>query len=158
VGNVYELFLEHVAVTWVRADERVACSAGAAPACPGLGTVLRVTTQRMQGEKRRCVMVKVPVQGRLELGIEHDDALELLTGTIVALPGNPAGSPQFAITTSADGVEQPRVVLSKRSAVRPSHPRARRELRFGFERFDNPTAAATEATEICLQLTTLGSQ
>lgn len=154
VENIYELFLEHVAVTWQRPAERVACAAGPSARCPELGPVLRLKTQRMQGEKRRCVMVKVPSEGKLELSIKQRDALELLTGTIVAMPGKPEGSPKFQVTAIADGVEQEPAVLTKQSTVRPTHPRATRELRFAFERVGDPTL---KPAEVCLQLTTLFS-
>jgi hypothetical protein len=39
-------------------------------------------------------------------------------------------------------------------AVRPRHPRASRELRFKFE----ATTPMAKPLEVCLQLTTLGSQ
>jgi len=154
VEDIYELFLAHVRVVWQQKAERVACSAGPKANCPGVGPVLRLKTQRMQGEKRRCVMVKVPPEGRLELSISQRDALELLTGTIVAMPGKPKGSPKFQISTVADDTEQVAGLLSKQSTVRPTHPRARSELRFLFERVGDPTP---EPAEICLQLTTLFS-
>jgi hypothetical protein len=157
VSNVYELFLRHVSATWLRAAERVACSTGPSASCTGLGSLLRVKTQRMQGEKRRCVMVKVPADGKLELSITQRDALDLLTGTIVALPGKPHGNPEFQITTVVDGAARPAALLTKRGAVRANYPRARRELRFIFERVGEPAPASAPA-EVCLQLTTLFSQ
>jgi hypothetical protein len=44
------------------------------------------------------------------------------------------------------------VILTLAGAVRPNHPRARRELRFGFERAGQNLP---EPDEVCLQLTTL---
>jgi arylsulfatase A-like enzyme len=155
VSNLYELFVTHVAAAWQHDSQRVSCGAGPRASCPGLGPLLRIDTKRMQGEKRRCVMVKVPPSGKLELRIAHRDALELLTGTIAALPGKPKGDPMFLIGAAVDGGPPANVALTRRGAVRPVHPRAERELRFLIERTGEPTA---DAPEVCLQLTTLFSR
>jgi hypothetical protein len=116
--------------------------------------VLRIKTERMQGEKRRCVMVKVPTEGRIELTVTHPDTLDLLTGTIVAMPGLPKGRPAIRVDTTTDGKRTGAATLTREATARPRHPRATRELRFALERMGEDRTAPTE---VCLQLTMLFS-
>jgi hypothetical protein len=156
IANVYELFTQHVSVQLEPKDNKTqACTAGPNPVCPGLGRVLRVQTAVMQGEKRRCIMVKVPQTGRIELSVRDRDTLDLLTGTIVAMPGQPKGNPRFRIDTFTDGKQQQSAYLSLQLPVRPRHPKARQQIRFRFERLGESTM---KAAEVCLQLTTLFSK
>jgi hypothetical protein len=156
VSNVYELFMQHVTARLQATDDQPAQTCARAkdgPTCPGLGApTLRIEAGRYQGEPRRCVMVKVPEQGRIELSVTDRDTLDLLTGTIVALPGKAKGAPRFRIETEADGQKQPVVYLTADGAVRPHHPKARKRLSFAFVREGNPKA---KPTEVCLELTTL---
>jgi hypothetical protein len=155
IANVYELFMQHVAVRLETADKTEACSSGPDSACPGLGRVLRLQTASMQGEKRRCVMVKVPPTGHIQLSVKDRDTLDLLTGTIVATPARGKDRPRFRIDTYTDGAQQHPVYLSIDDAVRPHHPKARNEIRFGFSMVGDPPP---KPAEVCLQLTALFSQ
>jgi hypothetical protein len=133
----------------------VSCTPGPNATCPGLGTVLRVQTANMQGEKRRCVMVRIPEQGSIELKVNDRETLDFLTGTILALPGRPKGRPRFRIDTTVDSKQEAPVFLGVDEAMRPHHPKPRREIRFRFTREGPPNP---KANEVCLQLTALFSQ
>lgn len=155
VENVYELFIQHATVR-IKADQVApACVAGKDPGCKSVREVIRIKSGNMQGEKRRCLMVKLPAGGEVELSVHHHDTLDLLTGTIAALPGKVPDRPTFRIRTFADGVAQPTASLSSLEAVRVNHPKAMRELRFVLSKSGKPLTAPAE---ICLQLTALGSQ
>jgi hypothetical protein len=96
-------------------------------------------------------MVRLPTQGPIELTIKGHELVELLTGTIVAIPSTPKDRPAVRVQASADG-EQPRqMTVSTQAAERPYHSKPDRELRFRLEQL----RGATEPAEICLQLTTL---
>jgi len=155
VENVYELFVQHATVR-IKADPLVpGCIAGKDSGCQAVREVIRIKSGNIQGEKRRCLMVKLPAGGEVELSVQHHDTLDLLTGTIAALPGKAPDRPTFRIRTFADGVAQPTAFLSSREAVRVNHPKAQHELRFALSKSGRPLTAPAE---ICLQLTALGSQ
>jgi hypothetical protein len=155
VDKIYDLFLEHVSVRAGVSGALRDCGRGTAAACPGLGPVMRIKTERVQGEKRRCVMVKVPAEGRIELSVGHRDTLDLLTGTIIAMPGSPKGRPAIRVDTTTDGKSTGSATLTREATARPGHPKATRELRFGFERVGNDR---TQPSEVCMQLTMLFSR
>ena len=154
VDKIYELFLEHVSVRVGTSGALTDCGRGANTACEGLGRVMRIKTERMQGEKRRCVMVKLPTEGRIELTVDHRDTLDLLTGTIVAMPGTPKGRPAIRVDTTTDGKRTGSATLTREATARPGHPKATRQLRFGFERVGEDREAPRE---VCMQLTMLFS-
>jgi hypothetical protein len=96
-------------------------------------------------------MVKLPAKDAIELSVTKPDLLELLTGTIVAMPRKPKGRPDVWVKTTADGGKTDTQLLTLEALVRPHHPKAQRELRFRFQQnkpVDNPA-------EVCLQLTAL---
>jgi hypothetical protein len=154
VDRIYDLFFQHVAVQLSAAGHVTQCSGGEAASCPELGPVLRMTTAVMQGDKRRCVLVKVPPSSTIELSVADPDTLDLMTGTIVAIPPRKGSQPRFEISVTADGKKLPPSTLTAREVVRPGYPRVKRSLRFGFRQLDR----SADAAELCLQLTALFSR
>lgn len=153
VRNLYPLFRRDVEVSLVDGTKRVPCThdaRGDGRTCPELGSVLREKTSKVQGEKRHCVFVRVPPKGEIEFAVDDPDVLALLHGTIVALPGSPAGKAAFRIRTIVDGESQGSVRLTRSAAARPQHPRGRRDLRYLISR-----TPETTVDEVCVQLTTL---
>ena len=151
VAKIYDLFFKHVQVRTEHDGQLSLCPGGEEPDCPGLGKVLRVVTERVQGELRKCLMVRLPTEGPIELTVRDHDLVSLLTGTIIATPNRPAGRPPVRVTASADGEEPRRIVVSTRSAERPYHSTPDHELHFRLEQ----EKGAQEPAELCLQLTTL---
>lgn len=151
VANVYDLFLDNVQVKTEQDGKLTACPGGEHPDCPGLGKVLRVATQRIQGSLRKCMMVRLPTQGPIELTVTRKELLDLLTGTILATPNTPEGRPAVRVEVTADAQKPKQMVVSTQGADRPYHPKATRELRFRFAQ----QPGAREPAELCLQLTTL---
>jgi hypothetical protein len=128
------------------------CNQGRDPSCPGIGNALRVVTKRVQWEKRRCVMVKVPAKGEIELTANAPDLLDLLTGTMVALPNTPEDRPNVRVTVAADDRRPDVQLLTADGAIHLHHPKAREQLRFTFEQLGD-AAKPGEPAEVCLQLT-----
>jgi hypothetical protein len=153
VAKVYDLFMDNVRVASGERDHPLPCTRGPEPSCPGIGAVLRVGTKKVQWEKRRCVMVMVPQQGSVELTVSAPDLLDLLTGTMVALPNEPKNRPSVKIITTADGGRSTAQVLTSEASIHLHHPKAKKELRFAFEQL----ATAKAPGEVCLQLTALVS-
>jgi hypothetical protein len=151
VAKIYEMFMANVRVASGERGRPLPCTAGAASSCPGIGVALRVVTKKVQWEKRRCVMVKVPAKGVIELTVTAPDLLDLSTGTMVALPDKPKDRPSVRVTTVADGSRPTVQVLSHEAPIHLRHPKARKELRFSFEQ----TGSAMVPGEVCLQLTAL---
>jgi hypothetical protein len=153
VDRIYDLYLQHVAVTLRAGGQTAPCSPGPDVRCPELGVVMQVRNANIQGDARRCVLVKVPPRGSIELSIEDPDTLDLMSGTIVALPAHKGrGKLTIDIAVGIDGQAQQGLTLTAREAVRLQHARARRQLRIGF---GQRARDATLPAEVCLQLTAL---
>ena len=153
VVKVYDLFMEHVRVASGERDHALPCTSGRNPSCAGIGEVLRLATKRVQWEKRRCVMVRMPAQGVVELTVTAPDVLDLLTGTMVALPNQPKDRQNVRVTTTADDRRPDLQILTPEAAIHVRHPKAKQQLRFAFEQLPGATTPA----EVCLQLTALVS-
>jgi hypothetical protein len=152
VAKIYDLFMANVKVaSGERGSQLLPCTSGAEASCPGIGRALRVVTKKVQWEKRRCVMVKVPQKGTIELTVTAPDLLDLSTGTMAALPNAPEGRPNVRVTAAADDTRPSVQVLTKDASIHLRHAKARKELRFAFEQLGNAAAPG----EVCLQLTAL---
>jgi hypothetical protein len=96
-------------------------------------------------------MVKLPAKDAIELSVTKPDLLELLTGTIVAMPRKPKGRPDVWVKTTADSGKTDIQLLTLEALVRPHHPKARHELRFRFQQ----RTEGKDPAQVCLQLTAL---
>jgi hypothetical protein len=152
VATVYDLFMDDVKVAIDSGSGAPApCTSGRDASCPGIGSVLSVATKSVQYEERRCVMVKLPAKDAIELSVTKPDLLELLTGTIVAMPRKPKGRPDVWVKTTADGGKTDIQLLTLEALVRPHHPKAQHELRFRFQQ----RTEGKDPAQVCLQLTAL---
>ncbi len=134
--------------------------------CPGLSP-LHVKLTRIQGERRRCVMVPVPPEGSIELEITDPDTFRLMRGTIVAMPRKGNKKARFRIATRTDGRSDGSVTLTHQIPVRPRHPLPEQSLSFTLSRRASkrplplpdggapPPPKPPGEVMLCLQLTTL---
>lgn len=150
VDQLPEIFVAHADVRLRTAGKEQACErTNGETRCPGLGPALRIHQGKVHGENRRCVMVRVPKEGSIEVAIEYAPALSLLTGTIVALGGKPSDHTAFLVHARADGKSSRRELLTRRGIVRPNHPRARSRLVYTLARAPSDRR---DVEEVCLQL------
>ena len=82
------------------------------------------------------------------------DTLDLMTGTILTLPLKTSGHPRFRIDVAVDGQRPASVYVSDIGETRPRHPKPKREIRYRISAY----GGTAEPTELCLQLSTLGSR
>jgi hypothetical protein len=153
VRDVYPLVRRNAVVSVVREGKRVVCTpddAGTGRVCPDIGAVLSERTGWVQGEKRHCLMLRVPAKASIDLEVTDPAALHLMHGTIVALPGRPDRKVRVRVVTRVDGKRMPAIHVSAFGAQRPKHPLAQRSLSYAFSHTDE-----TEAMDVCVQLTTL---
>jgi hypothetical protein len=168
VEQVYDRFVGSAQVSLRSADGKVdTCGVGEGASCAALEAPLRIAAGQVQGERRRCVIVKVPRDREVLLDVTEHDTLELMSGTVVALPQQPKGAgvdPRFRVIVTTDGVKGAATYLTRATAMRPGHPRPRRAIQFaikqGLAPLPKPVGDAgpppePPPAEICLQLTAL---
>jgi hypothetical protein len=151
MAQVYNLFRKHVVASVDRAGAITPCKADASGdgrECPGLGALFRQTDEDIQGEKRRCLRVKVPEGATVRLRVSDPTTLSLLTSTTGAIGRKePAGS-RFHITTDVDGLKKFETDIGLYGAQYVDHPRGQKYLEYAITR-----EHAGAPDEICLQLT-----
>jgi hypothetical protein len=170
VEQVYDRFVETAQISLRASDGKLeSCGAGEGAACAGYEAPLRITAGHVQGERRRCVIVKVPRDREVLLDITDADTLGLMSGTVVAIPQQPkgAGEPRFTVVVTTDGAKGAATYLTRATAMRPGHPRPRKAIQFAIKQRGTPAPKPIGDAgpppelppgEICLQLTALLAQ
>jgi hypothetical protein len=92
--------------------------------------------------------VRVPTSGAIELRIRDRDTLDLMTGTVAALPVS-SGFAVFKIESTIDGQREPAATLSMSGPVLLRHPRPHHELRYRIGPLGGRLA---QPADVCLQL------
>lgn len=150
IRDLYRLVRTHAKLQVVTGLETRLCDGvegGRQRTCPGVGPMFSVKRKRIQDAKRHCLMVALPDDASLEMRITDPVTLQLMTATVVALPGKGETQDVLRVTATSDGRAGRKVKLGHKRARRIEYPQARKELVIRFSPGKEPGA-----DKVCLEL------